>query len=253
MFAKQDLYQLKNWTAYSARNAKKVFTISQSSKNDIINEYKLNPEDVIVTYPGIKPLKNQNLVSMDILQKKFGIPKKFILFVGTIQPRKNIGALIEAFSKIAQKNKETDLVIVGKKGWLFEPIFKLPQKIQIENRVHFLDFVNDEDLASLYKNAICFVLPSLYEGFGLPVLEAMQRGCPVITSNVSSLPEAGGNAALYVDPKDTDDIAKKIAQLINDDKLRKDLIKKGYEHLKMFSWEKSAKETLSILEELAKK
>lgn len=253
LFAKRDLYQLKNWTEYSAKNASKVFTISKSSKDDIIKIYHLNPDDVVVTYPGIKPLKAVKTQSMDDLQKKFGIPKKFILFVGTIQPRKNIGKLIEAFSLIANEYKDVDLVLVGKKGWLFEPIFKLPQVINIESRVHFLDFVNDDDLATLYKNAICFCLPSLYEGFGLPVLEAMQHGCPVITSNVSSLPEAGGDAALFVDPNSKEDIAEKIKQMIKDKKLRESLIKKGYAHLNKFSWEKAAKETLDVLETIVKK
>lgn len=253
LFAKSDLYQLKHWTAYSAKNANVIFTISESTRDDIIDEYKVSKDKVYITYPGIKSLQIHKTKSMDELQKKFGIPKKFILFVGTIQPRKNIGMLIQAFSKIAEKYKDVDLVIVGKKGWLFEPIFKLPQEISIESRVHFLDFVSDEDLAAFYKNAICFVLPSLYEGFGLPILEAMQHGCPVITSSVSSLPEAGGDAALYVDPKDKDDIAKKIAELIENENLRKELVKKGYMHLKKFSWEKSAKETLSVLESIVKK
>ena len=167
--------------------------------------------------------------------------------MGTIQPRKNIARLIEAFSKI--KN-EIQLVIVGKKGWLYEEILETPKKLEIADRVKFLDFVTDEDLPIFYKNAMCFVLPSLYEGFGLPVLEAMQYGCPVITSNVSSLPEAGGDAALYVDPLNVDDIKKNLDLIINNSELRKKLIKKGYEQAARFSWEKTAKETLKVLTEL---
>lgn len=251
LFAKNDLYQLTHWTSYSAKNARKIFTISESSKSDIMSVYHVKKEDIVVTYPGIKPLLSKTTLPMDQLQKKFNIPKKYILFVGTIQPRKNIGRLIEAFEKIQEKNKDVDLVIVGKKGWLYEPIFKLPRDIKIEHRVHFLEFVSEADLGMLYENALCFILPSLYEGFGLPVLEAMQHGCPVITSNVSSLPEAGGDACLYIDPTDAHDIAKKISLLIENKKLREELVKKGYTHLKKFSWEKAAKQTLAVLEEVA--
>ncbi|RJQ37936.1 glycosyltransferase family 1 protein [Candidatus Microgenomates bacterium] len=253
LFKKSDLYQLKNWTAYSVKKASKIFTISKASKNDIIRKYGVPEDKVVVTYPGLK-FKIQNskfkVQSMDELKKKYGISGKFILFVGTLQPRKNIEKLIEAYSKIVEENDFPVLVIVGKKGWLYEDILKAPKKYGVEDKVKFLDFVPNEDLPILYQNALFFILPSLYEGFGLPVLEAMQNSCPVITSNVSSLPEAGGDAALYVDPKDTGDIASKMKLLINDEKLRKELIEKGHQQVKKFSWEKTAKETLKVLEEV---
>lgn len=147
----------------------------------------------------------------------------------------------------------SSLIIVGKKGWLYEEILEAPKKFGVENKVKFLDFVPDEDLPLFYKNALCFVLPSLYEGFGLPVLEAMQYGCPVITSNVSSLPEAGGDAALYVDPKDVSDIADNLRLMIEKPQLREEFIEKGYKQVNKFSWEKTAKETLKVLEEVARK
>jgi glycosyltransferase involved in cell wall biosynthesis len=246
LFTKHDLYQLVNWTRYSAKQAKKIFTISNFSRDDIIKTYKKLPDDVVTTYLGVKQTKD-----MDDLKKKFGITKPYILFVGTIQPRKNIAKLIEAVSLL--KNKEVQLVIVGKKGWLWEEILAAPEKFKIANRIKFLDFVGDEGLPSLYKNALCFVLPSLYEGFGLPVLEAMKFGCPAVISNVSSLPEVGGDAALYVDPQSVDDIADKINKVISDEKLREEMIKKGYNQVKKFSWEKTAKETLKVLEELGNK
>jgi glycosyltransferase involved in cell wall biosynthesis len=248
LFAKKDLYQLKNWTAYSAKNAKKILTISEFSKNDIINEYKKDRKNVVVTYPGIKPnLSINKNMNINDLKKKFGINKEYILFVGTLQPRKNISKLIEAFSKI---DKDIQLVIVGKKGWLYEDILKAPVKFNVENKVKFLDFVEDSELPLLYKNALCFVLPSLYEGFGLPVLEAMKNGCPVITSNVSSLPEAGGDAAEYFDPENVDEMKKKIEKVIEDKKLREEMIKKGFAQIKKFSWEKTAKDTLKELMEV---
>lgn len=242
LFKKTDLYQLRNWTAYSVKNASKVFTISQASKDDIIKTYRISEKKVIVTYPGIKKISNMNEI-----KKKYGVDGEYILFVGTLQPRKNIVRLVEAFSRLKSDIK---LVIVGKKGWLYEEILESPKKFNIEPRVKFLDFVPDEDLPTFYKNAVCFVLPSLYEGFGLPVLEAMKYGCPVVTSNVSSLPEAGGDAALYVNPLDVEDIKKNLELIINNEKLRLGLIEKGYKQVKKFSWEKTAKETLTVLERL---
>ena len=250
LFKKKDLYQLKLWGRFSIRKAKKIITISKSSKNDIIKQYGVTEEKVVVIYPGIKQVSRMKykVLSMSDLNKKFGIDRDYILFVGTLQPRKNIERLIEAFSIL--KNKNLQLVIIGKKGWMYEDILAAPKKFGITDRVKFLDYVSDEDLPSFYKNAICFVLPSLYEGFGLPVLEAMKYGCPVLTSNVSSLPEAGGDAALYFDPQNTEDIAKKIDLVISDEKLRSEMKEKGYQQVKKFAWEKTARETLKVLEEL---
>ena len=247
LFKKKDLYQLKIWGRYSIKRAKAVITISESSKNAIIEEYKLASDKVHVVYPGIKELINNREINMTDLQKKYGIKKNFILFVGTIQPRKNIARMVEAISQIP----ELELIVVGKKGWQYEGILDSPRKFGVENRVKFLEFVPDEELSELYKNAICFVLPSLYEGFGLPILEAMKYGCPVVTSNTSSLPEAGGDAALYFDPEDSSDIAEKIKKLLSDDKFREDMIEKGYKQAKKFSWEKAAKEALHVLKEVA--
>jgi len=250
LFKKKDLYQLKLWGKYSIKRADKIITISKSSKNDIIKAYKVNEAKVAVVYPGIKELKNgAKALNMDELNKKFRINKEYILFVGTLQPRKNIVKLIDAFSKLESK---VDLVIVGKKGWQFEEILEAPKKYGVSERVKFLDSVTDEELPSLYKNAVCFCLPSLYEGFGLPILEAMQNGCPVLTSNVSSLPEAGGDAALYFNPENADDIKEALEKVLSNEKLRQDMIKKGYNQVKKFSWDKSARETLKVLEDLGK-
>lgn len=248
LFKPKDLSQLTRWTKYSVKKAKAIFTISASSKDDIIKAYGIAEEKVIVTYPGIRTLDSKNkTLSMDGFKEKYGLKKNYILFVGTLQPRKNISRLIEAFSMLKD---ETELVIVGKKGWLYEEILDAPKKFNAEDRVRFLDFVPDEDLNLFYKNAICFVLPSLYEGFGLPILEAMSYGCPVIAGNTSSLPEAAGDAALYVDPLSVADIKKKLELIIGDKGLREKLIKKGYEQVKKFSWEKTARETLKELESL---
>ena len=272
MFAKKDLYQLKFWGGLSIKKAKKIITISNSSKSDIIKEYGISSDKVVVVYPGVKEISNikYQISNMDELQKKFGIDGDYILFVGTLQPRKNIVRLIEAFSKVVQNysssersesrsrfstssnNKGLQLVIIGKKGWMFDDILSAPEKFGVKDNVLFIDNAADEDLPSLYQHAQFFILPSLYEGFGLPILEAMNYGCPVITSNVSSLPEAGGDAALYVDPQNPEDIAEKMKKLLSDDNLKKELVEKGYIQVKKFSWEKTARETLKALEEVGK-
>ena len=202
-----------------------------------------------MAYPGLVEREKEDK-PMDELDKKYGVKGKYILFVGTLQPRKNIKRLIEAFSKL--KDKDVDLVVVGKKGWMYDEIINSPSEFGVGNRVKFLDSVEDEDLSTFYKNAIFFILPSLYEGFGLPVLEAMEYGCPVITSNVSSLPEAGGDAVLYVNPEDVKDITEKMQKLLQDDSLRKELVAKGREQVKKFSWKKTAEQTIKVLEGLNK-
>lgn len=260
MFNKSDLLQLRSWTAYSVKKASKILTISNSSKDDIIKEYKVGKDKVVVTHLGIKNTVTltPHIYSMSQLKAKYGLSDNYLLFVGTLQPRKNIKRLIEAFEKVIKPKVEShtvndlQLIIVGRKGWLYEEILDAPKDLGIEQHVKFLENVQDDELPLFYKHALMFVLPSLYEGFGLPVLEAMKQGCPVITSNISSLPEAGGDAALYVDPEDIDDIAEKITQLVKNEKLRKELVEKGKAQVKKFSWEKTAKETLQVLEEVAR-
>lgn len=252
LFKASDLYQLKSWTAYSVRNAKRILTISSSSKSDIIKTYGISEDHVVITYPGLKTMQplSPQINTMTRLQSHYGIKNNYILFVGTLQPRKNIARLIEAFAKIRSDIPDVQLVVVGKKGWLYEEILAAPKKFGVQDSVVFLDFVPDQDLPALYSHARFFILPSLYEGFGLPVLEAMQQGCPVITSNISSLPEAGGEAALYIDPESVDDMADKMKKLLRNDSLRKELIEKGKKQVARFSWEKTARETLAVLEEV---
>ena len=239
-FRKNDLYQLTKWTEYSVKKAKKVITISNSSKNDIIKYYKVKEDKVKVVYLGLKNLSMNEPSEKEL--SEFGVNKKFILFVGTLQPRKNITRLIEAFSKLSDNLKdEHQLVVIGKKGWLYEDILSSPEKFHVSDKVLFLDYVSDDDLPNFYKKAELFVLPSLYEGFGLPVLEAMRYGCPVVTSNVSSLPEAGGDAALYFKPEDVDDIKNTIEKVLTDKSLKEKMIEKGRDHYKNLHGKKQLK------------
>lgn len=253
LFRAIDLYQLRHWTAYSVKNAAKIFTISKASKDDIMHEYGVPGKKVMVTYLGIKEMDTKIIDKNDLLDK-YKISGEYILFVGTLQPRKNIVRLIEAFAKLVKDEKKENLtlIIIGKKGWLYEDILSAPERFAISSAVKFLHDVDNTHLPSFYTHALFFVLPSLYEGFGLPVVEAMKYGCPVITSNVSSLPEAGGDAALYVNPESVEEIQQQMKILLDNPKRRKELVEKGYKHIKQFSWEKTAQQTLAVLNQIRK-
>jgi glycosyltransferase involved in cell wall biosynthesis len=245
-FLKEDLYKLKNWTKYSLDKAVKVIAVSKTTKKDIMKFYSVPDEKIEVIYNGYeKRTQNNNI--------KIKIEKPYLLYVGTLQPRKNITTLIKAYSLLKKDSPEFKLVIVGRKGWLYEEIFELVKELRLENEVIFAGYVPDEELAGYYKNAFSFVMPSLYEGFGIPVLEAMSYGCPVISSFSSSLPEIGGEAALYFDPKNEKNLLEKIKELKENSSLRNELVKKGKERVKLFSWCTAAEKTLSVIKNSANK
>lgn len=253
LFRPQDLHKLIHWTAYSTRVASRIITISDYSKRAIIKAYNVASNQVQVVYPGLVGTARKVTAMKDDVTKKYDISPQFILSVGTLQPRKNFTKLIEAFSQIS--DTKIDLVIVGKKGWLYEEILQAPKTYGVEGRVKFLEFVPDEDLPALYTNAACFVLPSLYEGFGLPVLEAMAHHCPVVISNVSSLPEIAGNAALYIDPESVTSIKDGISLALSQKGTEKEKkrIAEGDKRVKLFTWDKAAKDTIALLERVGRK
>jgi len=226
------------------KNIDMVAVDSRATKDDLENNSSINRQKITVIYPSVNSIFCQkSKESIDNVKKKYKLEKPYILSVGTKEPRKNIKRLIEAFVSLGRSDIE--LVLVGKHGW-GEKI------VEMGNQIRELGFVDDEDLSILYSGAEAFVYPSLYEGFGFPVLEAMACGCSVITSNISSLPEVAGEAALLVYPKETKEIANAINTLLNDDKLRQKLVKNGLEQAKKFSWEKTAKEMLKIYQSLIK-
>ncbi len=246
-FLKRDLYKLKNWTRKSIQNAQKIICVSKSTKEDVIKYYNPSSEKLEVIYNGY-----EKEYTPDIRPEGYTLPtKSYILFVGTLQPRKNIDFLVSAFLKIQNSNPELKLVIVGKKGWLYKKLFKKVKKLKLEDSVLFAGFVSNPELTFLYKNALCLIHPSLYEGFGIPILEAMAHDCPVISSSKSSIPEIGGDAALYFDPTDEDDLVGKFKKLVGDKNLQQALIQKGKERVSGFSWEKCASETLDVIKSAA--
>lgn len=257
LFRPKDHYQLVHWTAYSVAHATKIITISEFTKNAIIKAYGVVKKHVVVTYPGVTMVSKVESLKSKVTEK-YHISKNYILSVGTLQPRKNYVRLIEAFSKFLTSNKQRfgliDLVIVGKKGWLYEEILAAPSRFGVADRVKFLNFVPDQELAVLFKNSLCFVMTSLYEGFGLPALEAMAYSVPVVVSDVSSLPEIAGKAGIYVDPNDVVSITKGLLSAVRQRNLiqGKVRIRAGLEQVNKFTWENAARKTLVILEEVGR-
>ena len=239
-FTSKDFNQLKHWTGYSVRQAKKVIAISQHTKKDIIREYGKSPQDITVTYLAydkklFKPTPGP-------------IRQPYILFLGSLRPSKNIEGLIRAFAKLSLSELPvgTQLVIAGKKAWLYARIFELTRSLKLEGKVVFTGFVEESEKPVLMSQAAALVMPSFYEGFGIPILEAMACGTPVVVSNIASLPEVAGDAGIYVDPYDIDSISRGIIEAIGPERGR--WVKKGLERVKLFSWAKTARQTLACLE-----
>jgi glycosyltransferase involved in cell wall biosynthesis len=246
-----DRFYLDLSTRYNARAATHLIADSAATKRDLIERYGIGPSKITVVYPGydvaiFQPVKDEGII--EAVKARYDIIGDYILFVGTLQPRKNLTRLIEAFSNIRYPISNIQLVIAGKKGWLYEQIFRQVKELGLEGEVVFTGYVPAGDLPALLSGARLFVFPSLYEGFGLPVLEAMSCGTPVVCSNASSLPEVAGDAAVLVDPLDVEDLAMAMERVLSDEELRAELIERGFEQARKFSWERCARETLDVLE-----
>ncbi len=242
--------ELELTTQWSVRAARHVLTVSQATKRDLVSWYGVDPERITVTHLGLsevfKPPTDQYLIK-DV-QARYGLQERsYLIYVGTVQPRKNLTRVIEALAITLAAGYEVDLVIAGKRGWLSTPIEQRAQELGITHRIHFIGYVPEQELPALLAGALCFVFPSLYEGFGMPVIEAMACGTPVITSTSSALPEVAGDAALLVDPLDTDAIAAAIMQMIDNATLRETLRQRGLDRARLFTWEACAKKTLEVL------
>lgn len=242
-------------TRAALKKATYVIAVSENTAKDLIQIFKINENKIKIIYQGIdeifKPIDNKNLIKEKI--KKFGIDKPYILYVGTLEPRKNIPALLKAYASLDNLNKNYVLVLAGMKGWLYEKIFKTIEELKLQHKIILTGYVKNEDLPFLYSGAKVFVYPSFYEGFGLPPLEAMACGCPVITSNVSSLPEVVGDSGILVNPDNVEEISSAIYKIIDDEEFKKKLSYQGIERAKKFSWEKTALETLNIYKEIYNK
>jgi len=240
----------------SIKKADAVIAISENTRQDICNHFKDVADKTTTVYLGVddkfKRDKAGDSSQRDTVLNKYRIKSDYILYVGVLEPRKNIIGLIRAFGKINKLDKNITLVIAGKRGWMYEQIFILVKQLQLEKQVIFTDYVDDEELYWLYNEAICLCYPSFYEGFGLPVLEAMAVGCPVITSNNSSLKEIVKDAGILVDPHNQKEIYVALKSIIENKKLRNKLKIKGKQRAENFSWQKMGKETLCLYQRVMK-
>lgn len=261
------IYKLKNlayrfviWSAL--RRSQKIITVSEFTKSDIISQFKIDPKKIIVTYEGVANLARgndslfvQKLDDNDALLS-YNIKDKFLLYIGNAYPHKNLDSLINVFAELRQKQPELKLVLVGKLDYFYNRIKDLAISLNLfwenddNSPIIFPGYVPDQALEILFKKAAAYVFPSLYEGFGLPPLEAMAKGCPVVSSNKSSMPEILGEAAYYFNPEDAADMEKAILTVINDNNLRQELATKGYQQVKKYNWWECAYQTLEIYKTL---
>jgi len=238
-------------TRKESQRADKIIAVSESTKNDLVNLYRVREEKIKVIYSGVgKQFKPQGgsyeASQQEIVKKKYNLPDEFILYFGTIEPRKNISGLIKAFELLRRKHP-VRLVIAGTKGWLYQDIFRAVRESKYRNDIAFTGFVQEDDKPYLYNLAQIFVYPSFFEGFGFPPLEAMACGSPTIVSNNSSLPEVAGDGAIMINPNNIDQLSWTMEMALTDSSLRKHLTKKGLEQAKKFSWDKCARETMEVL------
>jgi glycosyltransferase involved in cell wall biosynthesis len=236
-------------TRHSVRRATRVLADSDATAADLQKFYNVPADKIRVVYPGVTPPDVEKTFNSAIarVREKYKLPQQYFLFVGTLQPRKNIARLVQAFERWSHANpKGGALVLAGGKGWLFDEAW-----LQDVPNIYPVGYVTDDDKYALLAGAMALVFPSLYEGFGFPVLEAMHCGTPVITSTTSSLPELAGNAALLVDPLNVTEIATAMDLIISQISLRYRLRALGYRQVERFTWENAALETMRTLEEAA--
>ncbi len=234
----------------AVKRADLIFADSDATRADLFELFGAMPERVQTLYSGVEPMfcRVTDPGMLEQTRAQYLLDKPFILSVGTIEPRKNLARLIEAYAHLPQR-KDFDLVLAGGQGWMHGDIYHAPEKFGVGDSVRFLGFVPDRNLPALYSLATLVAYPSLYEGFGLPVLEALACGAPVVTSNTSSLPEVAGDAALMVDPRDTDALTAALARVLDDAQLRTDLARRGLNQARKFSWEASARRLRSAFDD----
>ena len=248
--------QLRITVRRSAREAAHVIALSEHARQDIVETYGLAPEKVtaipLAAADHFRPISDDE--ELQRVRQTYGIVGEYILSVGAIQPRKNLSRLIDAYSRLRRATPEGNLpklVLAGKCAWLYEETLRTIRELQVSDSVILTGYVPDSDLPGLYSGALCFVYPSYFEGFGLPPLEAMKCGAPVIVGNQTSLPEVVGDAGLLVDPFDADAIAGAIDRVIRDSNLRAELGRKGLARAQLFDWRETARQTLRVYQQAA--
>lgn len=249
---RQRLY-LEWGTRWSVAAATRVIAVSHATATDLQHILGVSESKVRVVHEGANCLPLPSAEAVAEVRARYGLQRAYALYVGTLQPRKNLVRLMAAYEQLwAQGTVDFDLVLAGNPGWLSEEILARAKASQQAAHIHLPGYVKDDDLPALLVGARFFAFPSLYEGFGLPVIEAQSIGVPVMTAKGSSLPEVAGDAALYVDPTDVESIAQAMLRISQDETLRQQLIAAGHRNVQRFSWEKAASETLAVLEEAAR-
>jgi glycosyltransferase involved in cell wall biosynthesis len=237
----------------STRRADAIIADSESTRQDILQLLRPDSHKVSAVPLGVsdyfRPIVDVS--AAERIRRKYHLPNSIILYVGVLEPRKNLPTLVKAFKSLVDRGLPHTLVLAGHKGWMYTELFQTIEELQLAERVRFTGYVPDGDLAGLYSAADAFVYPSVYEGFGLPVLEAMACGIPVVTSKVSSMPEIAGETGVLIDPRRADELANALYRVLTDRALHDTLAHKGLERSKLFSWRRTAQETLAVYERAA--
>lgn len=236
---------------WSARHARRIIAVSESTRQDLVRTLGVSPERVTTVLSAADAdYRPATAAQVAEVCTRYGLRSgEYLLYVGVLEPRKGIDRLVEAFGRISPGADGLKLVIAGKRGWMYDQIFTQVAALGLEDRVTFPGYVPRADLPPLYSGARAFVYPSRYEGFGLPVLEAMSCGTPVVTTNVSSMPEVAGDGALLVDPDDVPALAAALARVVHDTRLREQLSGRGRTRAASFSWERCARETIRVYQD----
>jgi glycosyltransferase involved in cell wall biosynthesis len=229
------------------QRARAIIAVSQCTRQDLLRHYAVEAGKVHVIYGGVNPcFRPASDTEIAQIRRQYGLPERFILAVGTLEPRKNYGVLLAAYRSLLDEGLQAGLVIAGRKGWRYAEFYRQLARLGLKERVQILGSVADQDLPALYSAAHVFAFPSLYEGFGLPPLEAMACATPVVASSASSIPEVVGSAGLTVEPHDVNGLARAIAAILSDDGLRAGLRAAGPRQARQFTWERAARETLQV-------
>ena len=237
-------------TRFSVRSARRVIAISEATKRDLITYYKVPPRKIRVVYHGrdpiFAPVEDEERIAEVVT--RYGVSQPYCIHVGTLQPRKNLMVLVEAWDQLRGKvDRPPQLLLAGRRGWLYDSLLEAVEARSLGGLIKFADYVEREDLPALYSGAMALTFPSLYEGFGLPALEAMSCGTPVLASDTSSLPEVVGDAGLLLDPHDPGAWAGVVQRLMRGKALQRELSRKGLERAASFTWERCARQTLAVL------
>lgn len=251
-YSKLDIFYNRLFLPLYCRKASAISSVSKVTADDMVKFIGFDRQKVFVVHSAIdlrfKPVKNQTTLSY--IKDKYHLPERYILFVGNLYPGKNFRNIVKAFKRIKNAiDFPLKLVSVGDLRWKYEKDFVQIESLGLKDDIQFTGWIDQNDLPALYQLADLFLFPSLYEGFGIPILEAMACGCPVVTANTGACPEVAGSAAMLTNPHSVQDIAEKVLRVLNNRELRERMVLRGFEEIKRFNWKKAARKTLGIFEQ----